>query len=608
MPIRIVSDQIADSAIATVKIGNNAVTAAKAALNEVWAFTALPTTNADPVSANDICRKQYVDGLVQGLSWKKSCRVKVGSNVNLASPGAALDGVSLASGDRVLCSAQSTSSQNGIYVWNGAAAAMTRATDADPYTELQGAAVFITEGTSADSAFTQTAELSSFASQVWTQFSGAGQVIAGDGLAKSGNTLSVNVDNSTLQIATDALKVKAAGITGTELNTSVAGNGLSGGGGSALSVSVDDSSIALSGNNLIVKAAGIATAKIADAAVTAAKLASAVAGDGLTGGAGSALAVNAGAGIAVAGDQVQLNLNGLSAATVVAADSIAFLDGTDNSTKKGTIADLAAGMASTGLAAASGQFSLNLNGLPSLDAWDVANDKLPMIDAGSSNASKRKGISSLVTAMAGNGLSASAGVLAVGTDDSTIVKSSDALKVADNGITATQLADNSVLTAKVQDGNITLAKLENVANGKFLLGNGSNRPAAVVLSGDATLANTGAMTIANNAITETKLNNASVSTNKLVDNAVSIQKLGARRYTEAMTGSGATKYDLGRAVNSGFFDGVQVFRNGMRCKKVGSSPADASEYTVANDGSGSVCAVTFGSSPNGDSVIIDYIT
>ena len=607
MAIRIVGDQIADSAVSAAKIANGTIVPSKLNLSQVYAFTALPTVNADPSAANDLVRKQYVDGLVQGLSWKKACRVKMAGNVNLSSPGSTLDGISMASGDRVLCSAQTTGSENGIYVWNGAAAAMTRATDADAFSELQGAAVFITEGTAADSAYTQTAELTSFSGQTWTQFSGAGQIVAGDGLAKSGNTLSVNVDGSTLQIASDALKVKAGGITGTELNSSVAGNGLSGGAGSALSVSVDDSSLALSGNNVIIKASGVSTAKIADAAVTAAKLASAVAGDGLAGGAGSALSVNAGAGVAVASDQVQLNLQSLSAATVVAADSIAFLDATDNSTKKGTIADLAAGMAGVGLGASGGALALDLNELTAASV-DVGNDSIAIIDANDSNSTRKESIADLMAATVANGLSSTSGMISVVVDGSSIeIDGGSGLRVKGNGITNSMIAGNAVQSAQIQDGAVGFQKLANLTSAQILVGNGTNRPTGVSISGDATLSNGGALTVANNAITETKLNNASVSQNKLVDNAVTITKLGARRFSESQTGSGSTTYDLGRAVDSNFFDGVQVYRNGMRCLKSG-SPSDASEYSVSNGGAGGVCRITFGAAPNGDNLIFDYLT
>ena len=98
MAIKIAGNQISDNAIATALIAANAVTPAKAALDSVWAFTALPTVNVDPSSSNDLVRKNYVDGLLQGLSWKKACKVRMTSNVNLSSPGATLDSQSMSSG------------------------------------------------------------------------------------------------------------------------------------------------------------------------------------------------------------------------------------------------------------------------------------------------------------------------------------------------------------------------------------------------------------------------------------------------------------------------------------------------------------------------------
>ena len=606
MAIKIAGNQISDNAIATALIAANAVTPAKAALDSVWAFTALPTVNVDPSSSNDLVRKNYVDGLLQGLSWKKACKVRMTSNVNLSSPGATLDSQSMSSGDRFLCTAQTTDTENGIYVYNGAASAATRATDADPYTELDGAAVFVTLGTSADQAFTQTATLSSFASQTWTQFSGAGQIIAGDGLAKSGNTLSVNVDNSGIELNSDSLRLKDAGVTAAKLAGAVAGNGLSGGAGSALAVNVDDASIEINSDALRLKDGGIATAKLADAAVTAAKLSSAVAGNGLAGGAGTALSVNAGAGLALDSDNVVLSLNGLSAAAVdVANDSIAIIDATDNSSKKESIVDLVAGMASTGLSAGSGALSLNLNGLSSATV-DLGADSIAIIDA-TDNSSKKESIADIMTAAAGNALTASSGVLAVGVDDATIEINSDALRLKDGGIGAAKLASNACTTAKIQDGNVTLDKLENLNDGRLLVGSAGNRPAAVALSGDATLANSGALTIAANAINASKLAGASVETAKIADNAVTLAKTGWLPYFESFNGTTATKYDLGRAVESTHFAGVKVYRNGLRCKKVASSPSDQDEYTVANDGTGSVCAITFGAAPNGSTIMIDYI-
>lgn len=80
-------------------------------------------------------------------AWKEPVRVMATANVNVSSPGASIDGVALASGDRVGLPAQSTGSQNGIYTWNGSAAAMTRTSDADAGSELVGAVVWVSEGT-----------------------------------------------------------------------------------------------------------------------------------------------------------------------------------------------------------------------------------------------------------------------------------------------------------------------------------------------------------------------------------------------------------------------------------------------------------------------------
>lgn len=81
-----------------------------------------------------------------GINWTKA-RAASTANVNIASPGAAIDGVTLVSGDRVLLKNQTTVSQNGIYVWNGAAVAMTRAVDMDTWAEVVSKVVQIEEGT-----------------------------------------------------------------------------------------------------------------------------------------------------------------------------------------------------------------------------------------------------------------------------------------------------------------------------------------------------------------------------------------------------------------------------------------------------------------------------
>jgi hypothetical protein len=78
----------------------------------------------------------------------------------------------------------------------------------------------------------------------------------------AGATVAVEADGSTLSVGASGVKVADAGITATQLNTSVAGDGLAGGGGTALSVNVDDSSIETNSDALRVKAGGITNAML----------------------------------------------------------------------------------------------------------------------------------------------------------------------------------------------------------------------------------------------------------------------------------------------------------------------------------------------------------
>lgn len=108
-----------------------------------------------PSASGDAVSKSYVDSLVEGLAWKDSCRVSTQSNLNLSSPGATIDGITMASQDRVLVRAQSTASENGIYVWNGASTSMTRSLDASTFAELEQAVTTVEEGTSAATTWRQ---------------------------------------------------------------------------------------------------------------------------------------------------------------------------------------------------------------------------------------------------------------------------------------------------------------------------------------------------------------------------------------------------------------------------------------------------------------------
>jgi hypothetical protein len=111
----------------------------------------------EPTAAQHAATKGYVDSAVEGLAWKDSARVASQSNLNLSAPGATVDGITMAVNDRVLVRSQTTASQNGLYIWNGAAVPMTRALDASTAAELEQAVVTVEEGTSAGATFRQTA-------------------------------------------------------------------------------------------------------------------------------------------------------------------------------------------------------------------------------------------------------------------------------------------------------------------------------------------------------------------------------------------------------------------------------------------------------------------
>jgi hypothetical protein len=103
---------------------------------------------ASPSAATDAVNKTYVDNVAAGLDFKASVRAAATTAVSLAAPGATIDGVTLTAGNRILLTAQATASENGIYVWNGAAVPATRASDADVSAEVtSGLYVLAEQGT-----------------------------------------------------------------------------------------------------------------------------------------------------------------------------------------------------------------------------------------------------------------------------------------------------------------------------------------------------------------------------------------------------------------------------------------------------------------------------
>lgn len=222
----------------------------------------------DPSSAQDAATKNYVDTTAQGLSPKPSARVSTtgaetftitsGSVTQIT--GTTVDGVSPAVNDRILIkdapastgagSANSTQPGNGVYVVTNATTNLTvsRATDMSGSNNPSGAYVFVESGTAnASAGYTVSTPSSASAftygtgNIAWTQFSGAGEVTAGTGLSKSGNTLSLTTPvaaaNGGAGTVTGILKANGSGTvsaatSGTDYAPATSGSGMLKGNGS----------------------------------------------------------------------------------------------------------------------------------------------------------------------------------------------------------------------------------------------------------------------------------------------------------------------------------------------------------------------------------------
>ena len=191
--------------------------------------------------SDSLVNKSYVDSVANGLDVKASVRVATTANlagtydnsagtITAGSNGAiSVDGVTLVVNDRVLVKDQSTAAQNGFYkvttVGSGSAAfVLTRTPDADAASELTaGAFTFTEEGSAnADNGYvlsTNGAITLGTTGITFEQFSGAGQISAGNGLTKTGNTIDVVGTADKITVSSNAITIASSYVGQTSITT-----------------------------------------------------------------------------------------------------------------------------------------------------------------------------------------------------------------------------------------------------------------------------------------------------------------------------------------------------------------------------------------------------
>ena len=515
------------------QIKNNAIDQTKLDGSSNYSFSGQVRYTGSDTNTQALATRGYVDSVAAGLDPKDSCKVATTANITLSGT-QTIDGVSVSAGDRVLVKNQSSSSANGIYICS--ADAWARSTDMATGSNAAGASMFIEQGTvNGEMGFVCTsnkgADVVGTNDLTFSQYTGASNITAGAALSKTGDQLDVEVDDSSIEISSDALRVKAAGITDAMLagsisnsklsNSTISGvalgsslNGLtaSATGGLSLSatyngsaavsasINLDGSSLSTGSNGLKVATGGISTLMLADDAVTAAKLADA------------------------------------SVATAALQDS-SVTSGkiADNAITSGKIADSAVTTAKL--------------------AGSITADKLTL----------------------GNGVENSSGSLIVSLDGGTLALGAGGLSVASGGITATQLASNAVSaakiasnaveTAKIADDAVTAAKIADAAVDSARLASNAvttvkiadaNVTAAklnFMASYETLSAGDGSATTfdAGSAADATMLGGAIVFRNGLAMGLVESSPSGQDQYTLSATGGsgGVLRVTFGAAPNSG---------------------------------------------------------
>jgi hypothetical protein len=315
-------------------------------------------TNLDvPMNASDAATKGYVDAAQAGLLIKSPVRAATVADIPLSGL-QTIDGIVLQPGDRVLVKDQTLASENGIY--DVSSGSWVRSSDADSDSEVKdGTYVWVDQGaTWADTSWvlvTNNPIVLGTTDLEFRRYSGAGQITAGIGLSKTGDTFDVNLGAGIKEQPTDEIGLDLHANGALELIDP----------STEATSSANDSQLAvkLDGGTLTRGSSGL---RITDSGVGPTQLAATVAGDGLSGGAGAPLAINPGDGIQVVSDAVSTKVSDL--AGVGLED-----DGANNLRLKASVAG-----SGLSINTSTGVIDVNVDG----SSLEIATDTLQVKDGG----------------------------------------------------------------------------------------------------------------------------------------------------------------------------------------------------------------------------------
>jgi hypothetical protein len=232
--------------------------------SDVIQFSSVPQVSSDPVFANDLVRKNYVDSQSEGLKPKEAVKAATTANITLSGT-QTIDGIALSVSDRVLVKDQTSAPSNGIYVV--AAGAWSRATDFDsitPIDEINGAYTFVQEGTAnAGKGYVQTGDVTTLGVSdiTFIFFNSTGSVTGGDMITVTGGNV-VSVDLASVSGLESTNPGDNAGQLRVKLEAS--NPSLQIDGSNQLAAKFDDVTIETSAAGLRVKDSSITTVKLAN--------------------------------------------------------------------------------------------------------------------------------------------------------------------------------------------------------------------------------------------------------------------------------------------------------------------------------------------------------